>query len=96
MSKRKNPIIVPMWVETMILMKQGHGLLEISKIMWATYSHIHNIAKNVELYGWVTKEKVGRTNKYTFTEKGDEVVKACEIFLYSTRKYIEPRGKKSG
>jgi len=85
-----------MWVETMILMKQGHGLLETSKIMWATYSHIHHIAKNFEEFGWVIKEKIGRKNKYTFTEEGEEVVKACEIFLHSTRKYIEPRGKPNG
>lgn len=90
----KNPIFIPMWIETLILLEQGLDLLEISKIMWATYSHIHAIAKNFEELGWVIKEKIGRKNHYTFTESGKEVFFSCNIFMNSARNFIEPRGKK--
>jgi len=94
MTKPKNPIYIPMWVETVILMEQDLDLLEISKVMWATYSHIHHIAKKFEELNWVTKEKIGRKNKYTFTEKGKVVAHNCKIFLNEMRNYIELRGKR--
>ena len=95
MTKPKNPIYVPMWIETLMLIRRDIDLLEISKIMWGTYSHIHHIAKKFEELGWVTKEKIGRKNKYTFTEEGNEVVQACQVFIWATKNYIELKGKKN-
>lgn len=85
------PVYIPIWIELIVLMKQGNTEIKASKLLDATYSHIHKLAKMFEENKWVVKKKVGRINKFTFTEEGNKIANACGMFITECYPYIPKR-----
>lgn len=87
-------IYVPIWIELIVLLRQGKSAIKSSNILWSTYSHIHNLTKEFEENNWVTKEKKGRVNKFTFTPEGNKVADACEQLLNVSYEFVKKRKKR--
>ena len=86
-------MFLPLWINTLVLLKQGQSAHKITYILGTSYSHIHILTKQFVKNGWVIKEKVGRINTYKFTKEGNKVVKACEKLINVSHKYMNKRGR---
>ena len=88
-------MFLPLWVELIVLLRQGKSSIKASNLLWSTYSHIHKLTTEFENNGWVVKTKEGRVNKFEFTEEGNKVADACEKLLTVSYEYMKnKRGKK--
>lgn len=75
-------IELPVWVETIILLKTGLSLQQIVFFQQRTYSHVHKIVATFVEKGWIIREgKVGREMKYSLSSKGLRIIAILEDLL---------------
>ena len=91
MKDDKTAMFLPMWIEFLVLLKQGKTAIKSSNLLWSTYSHLHKLGKQFAEIGWLTIEKVGRVNEYTFTEEGLKVAEACEKLITVAYPYMKKK-----
>jgi len=75
-------IFIPVWMEMLVLMKQGYNMHQISGMLCRTYSHIHKLKKAFLDKKWIVdKGRDGRERIIDWTDTGNEIVYACKNFL---------------
>ena len=75
-----NKIYLPAWIK--ILSKYPYNNVnKLSKDLDITYSHVHNVLRELQLKKIITIKKVGRENVITLTDDGKELYNICKILI---------------
>lgn len=76
--KKSNPVKVTIWMRALYHLESAPNASQLAMMVNCTYSHMIDILEIFGERGWVTVKKVGRENKYKFTEKG-KLMRNCVI-----------------
>lgn len=86
-------IFFPKWIELMPLL-EDNNLYKVAFKINLTYSHASKVVQELENLGFLTKEKLGRELKITFTERGLKMKEMC-VEMHRMVKIDVPKSKRN-